>query len=59
MNGNFFKNKIDISEKAILVYKSHEFFKQDTYMFPYDNYKLYFNLYTNEYIGFKDKDKYY
>ena len=59
MNGNYFKNNIDISEKAILIYKTHEFFKQDTYMFPYENYKLYFNLYTNEYIGFKDKDKYY
>ena len=54
INGNKISKLIYINENKGQIVKNNPVFKQDVLAISYDKYTLYYNIYTNLYLGFKD-----
>tara|TARA_Y100000768_G_scaffold222738_1_gene167990 strand:+ start:7235 stop:11677 length:4443 start_codon:yes stop_codon:yes gene_type:complete len=54
INGNKLKNNIYINENQGTIINNHNIFKEDVLAITYKKYTLYYSIYTNNYLGFKD-----
>jgi len=54
INGNYIEKSIYISDKHGKIITNHNIFKQDVLAITNNKYIMFYNLYTNLYLGFKD-----
>ena len=54
INGNKLNKNIYINENQGKIEINNKIFKQDVLAISYDKYIMYYNIYTNLYLGFKD-----
>ena len=54
INGNYIEKSIYISDKYGKIINNHNIFKQDVLAITNNKYVMFYNLYTNLYLGFKD-----
>ena len=58
INGNQLDKSIYIMQNNVKVINNHTFFKSDVYEIVYNKYIMYYDIFTNRYLGLKNQNNY-